>query len=206
MNDIFEQGLDKYLPKQELQKIKNTKILIAGAGGLGSNAAMMLVRCGFEQITIIDYDDIELSNLNRQFFFTDQVGQAKVVALEENLLKINPNIKLTIIKERLTVDNVNNLVKNQDIILEAFDDIKAKKIIVEAGHYFDKYIIAASGLAGIGNSDDIVVRRINPYFYIVGDFKSDINLNLPPLAPRVMIVAAKQVDIILSIVVGNKEL
>ena len=101
MNDILEQGLYKYLKSTELEKIKNTKILIAGSGGLGSNAAMMLVRCGFEQLTLIDYDDIEPSNLNRQYFFSDQVGQAKVIALQENLLRINPNLKLTIIKDKL---------------------------------------------------------------------------------------------------------
>lgn len=205
MNDIMEQGLYKYLKSTELEKIKNTKILIAGSGGLGSNAAMMLVRCGFEQLTLIDYDDIEPSNLNRQYFFSDQVGQAKVIALQENLLRINPNLKLTIIKDKLNIDNVNTFIENQDIILEAFDDVNAKKTIVEACHNFSKYIIAVSGLAGVGNSDNIIVRRINSKFYIVGDFKSDINLNLPPMAPRVMIAAAKQVDIILSIVIGNKE-
>jgi sulfur carrier protein ThiS adenylyltransferase len=74
MNNFLQQGLTKYLEKTELSKIKNTKILIAGAGGVGSNAAMLLVRCGFEKITIIDYDELEPSNLNRQFFFNEQVG------------------------------------------------------------------------------------------------------------------------------------
>ena len=81
------------------------------------------------------------------------------------------------------------MIKNQDIILEAFDDI-----------------IAVSGIAGIGNSDKIVIRKINNRFYMVGDFESDINLALPPLAPKVMIAAAKQVDIVLELVIGNKEI
>ena len=148
MNNFLQQGLTKYLEKTELSKIKNTKILIAGAGGVGSNAAMLLVRCGFEKITIIDYDELEPSNLNRQFFFNEQVGTLKVCGLKENLLKINHQATITIIKERLTVDNVNNLIKNQDIILEAFDDIIAKKIIVEACHLLAKHIIAVSGIAG----------------------------------------------------------
>ena len=189
MNNFLQQGLTKYLETTELSKIKNTKILIAGAGGVGSNAAMLLVRCGFEKITIIDYDELEPSNLNRQFFFNEQVGTLKVCGLKENLLKINHQATITIIKERLTVDNVNNLIKNQDIILEAFDDI-----------------IAVSGIAGIGNSDKIVIRKINNRFYMVGDFESDINLALPPLAPKVMIAAAKQVDIVLELVIGNKEI
>lgn len=206
MNNFLQQGLTKYLEKTELSKIKNTKILIAGAGGVGSNAAMLLVRCGFEKITIIDDDELEPSNLNRQFFFNEQVGTLKVCGLKENLLKINHQATITIIKERLTVDNVNNLIKNQDIILEAFDDIIAKKIIVEACHLLAKHIIAVSGIAGIGNSDKIVIRKINNRFYMVGDFESDINLALPPLAPKVMIAAAKQVDIVLELVIGNKEI
>lgn len=70
-----------------------------------------------------------------------------------------------------------------------------------------KHIIAVSGIAGIGNnSDKIVIRKINNRFYMVGDFESDINLALPPLAPKVMIAAAKQVDIVLELVIGNKEI
>ena len=205
MNNFLQQGLTKYLEKTELSKIKNTKILIAGAGGVGSNAAMLLVRCGFEKITIIDYDELEPSNLNRQFFFNEQVGTLKVCGLKENLLKINHQATITIIKERLTVDNVNNLIKNQDIILEAFDDIIAKKIIVEACHLLAKHIIAVSGIAGIGNSDKIVIRKINNRFYICGDGVTPAEIGRGLMAPRVGICAMHQANTILRLLLGIDE-
>ncbi len=76
------------------EKLKNKKVGIAGAGGLGSNCAMALARSGVGTIIIADFDIIDLSNLNRQYFFHYQIGRKKVLALKENVELVNPEINV----------------------------------------------------------------------------------------------------------------
>ncbi len=197
MND-FEKGLLRYFKPEDLKKIKNITIGIAGAGGLGSNCAMNLVRCGFSQFIIADFDVLDASNLNRQFYFLDQVGKPKVKALEENLKRINPDIYITKFKKKIKPDNMEELFEPCDIIVEAFDDPHAKKMIVEKYLESGKMIVAASGLAGYGKTDDIRIRRIKENLYLVGDGESEVTKNLSPFSPRVLVAASKQADIILT--------
>ncbi|WP_425061263.1 hypothetical protein SCACP_20510 [Sporomusa carbonis] len=194
----FEQGLNRYLPTDILAKIAEIKIGIAGAGGLGSNCAQMLVRTGFRNFKIIDFDILDASNLNRQFYFMHQVGRSKVEALKDNLLLINPDINIEIIQGKFESDMAAGFFADCDAVVEAFDRPEYKKLIVETYINSGKLLVAASGLAGWGNSDDIVIRQIKENFYLVGDLTSAIGPDCPPLAPRVHIAAAKQADIILN--------
>ena len=82
--------VNSYLKPDEANALGSACVGIAGAGGLGSNCAMHLVRSGIGKLVIADFDTVNESNLNRQFFFRDQVGRVKVEALRENLLRINP--------------------------------------------------------------------------------------------------------------------
>jgi len=203
MND-FERSLLRYIGAENLERIQGVKIGIGGAGGLGSNCAFNLVRSGFKHFVIVDFDKIEYSNLNRQFYFSEQVGQAKVLALKENLLKINPDLEIETIVERVSSDNISRFFDDSDVIVEAFDEIKSKKLIVEQYVNSDKFLVSASGLAGWGDTDQIQTKRFNDNFYIVGDFITEINADNPPLSPRVNIVAAKQADLILEAVLEGK--
>jgi len=99
MNNKFECGLLKYFNKDDLNKIRSVKIGIAGAGGPGSNCAMNLVRCGFDNFIIMDFDKIDASNLNRQFYFAEQIGMLKTEALKQNLKRINPDVKIEASKQ-----------------------------------------------------------------------------------------------------------
>ena len=191
-------GLARYLDEPRLQRIRDTKIGIAGVGGLGSNCAQLLARSGFVDFVLVDFDHVENSNLNRQFYFEDQIGQTKVQALARNLRQINPAVKLRTVQERVGPDNVGELFADRDVVVEAFDSPVSKRMIAEAYSRSGKLLVAASGLAGWGDNDRIKVHRIHSRFYLIGDLTSGVEGGLPPLAPRVMIAAAKQADIVLG--------
>lgn len=200
----FEEALSGALGAEHLRKIQQTRIGIAGAGGLGSNCAVNLVRSGFRKFVIVDFDKIEYSNLNRQFYFYHQVGLPKVKALQENLLAINPNLELDVRQEKIEEHNVEVIFRNCDVVVEAFDQAPYKKMIVE--HYIrsDKLIVSASGIAGWSNSDDLKTHKIKENLYVIGDLSSAVGKDLPPCAPRVNIAAAKQADIILDYILKGE--
>ena len=197
--NAFEVGLRRYLKKEQLKKIQHTHVGIAGAGGLGSNCAIMLVRTGFKKITLVDFDEVDASNLNRQNFFVEQVGESKVSALANTLRKINPDLELNIVNDKITKDNITEIFFSCDIIIEALDKPDGKILIIEEFAGSKELVVAASGLAGFGNSDRIKTHKINDQFYVVGDLVSGID-GLPPLAPGVTIAAAKQVDLVVEYV------
>lgn len=200
----FQTALGRYLSKKQREAIGKVKVGIAGAGGLGSNCAAYLVRSGFRKFRIIDYDKVELSNLNRQFFFCDQVGLPKVEALARNLRRIEPGLELELIQERITVQNAGHLFTREEAVLECVDTPAVKELLVRCYVPTGKLVIAVSGIAGWGHSDGIGIRQIRDNFYIVGDEKSGIDA-LPPLAPRVAVAAAKQADILLARVLDQVE-
>lgn len=200
---IFEQGALRYLSQPELDKIKSVRIGIAGAGGLGSNCAHFLVRCGFRNFILVDDDTVDGSNLNRQFFFEDQVGKPKVSMLKENLLRIDPELEIESIFKGIDRTNVSEMFKDVDVIVEAFDKVECKTMIVEAYMNSGKLLVAASGIGGWGHPDNIRVKQVKPGFFMVGDFVTAIDETAPPLAPKVSMVASKQADVVLQMVLGR---
>jgi len=190
------------LGEENLKKIQKLKVGIAGAGGLGSNCAFNLVRSGFKKLKIVDFDVVEPSNLNRQFYFLDQLNTSKVNALRSNLLRINPDLEIEALNIKLEKENIEQVFEECDIVVEAFDKAAYKALIAESFFSSGKLVVCASGLAGWGKSDDIVVKKIHEKFYMVGDFVSEVNEDLPPISPRVNIAAAKQANIVLSYALG----
>jgi sulfur carrier protein ThiS adenylyltransferase len=193
--------------KSKLEKLRNTCIGIAGCGGLGSNCAMALARAGVGTLVIADFDIVTLENLDRQYYFRDQVGQKKVLALQENIRKVNPEIEVQVHDVRLGPDEVVHIFKNCRVIIEAFDRADMKLMIIETVNecFPDKFIIAASGLAGYGENNALRTRRLGSLF-ICGDETSEVSADLPPLAPRVGIVAAMQANQALEIILDDLEL
>mgnify|MGYP001103300232 FL=1 len=187
-----------------LQEIENHLskfcVGIAGAGGLGSNCAVSLLRTGIGKLVIADFDIVESSNLNRQFYFRNQVGLPKVEALKDNLIAINPNAQIDIYIIKLESQNIPELFKNCDVIVEAFDKSEMKVMIIETCsiNFPEKPLIVGSGLAGWGNNQDIKTEQYGN-LYFCGDFNSEVGEDLPPLAPRVNIVANMQANIVLEI-------
>jgi sulfur carrier protein ThiS adenylyltransferase len=192
--------------KSKLQKLKGTCVGIAGCGGLGSNCAMALARAGIGRLVIADFDVVSAENLDRQYYFLDQVGQKKVLALRENLRRVNPDIAVETHDLLLGPDEVQRIFKDCRVIVEAFDKADMKLMIIETAseHFPDKFIVAGSGLAGYGNNNDLRTRRLGNLF-ICGDETSEVSEELPPLAPRVAAVAALQANQVLEIVMDDLE-
>lgn len=195
MSAFAEVSAAYYTPQQQA-RLAAVRIGIAGAGGLGSNIVHALVRAGVTRLIIADFDVVAPANLNRQFFFADQVGQPKVEALAANLRRINPDLDLTLHRCRIDAGNARTLFAGCTVLVEAFDRAESKALLVETMHGSVPCIVAGSGLAGYGNSEDITVRRLRG-LTVVGDGCSDV-AERPPLAPRVMVAAAKMADEVLA--------
>ncbi len=193
----LKKGLGQYFSKEQITRINSVCVGIAGAGGLGSNCAVNLVRSGFNRLAIADFDLVEPSNLNRQFFFADQIGQPKVEALADNLRRINPDLELQLLKGRITSENAFDFFADCRFVVEAFDCAAAKTTLLEALANSGKVLVAASGLAGWGDADELITRKLSETLYLVGDSTSGIKAGLPPCAPRVNVASAKQANIIL---------
>lgn len=185
----------------DIQKALSTKkVGIAGAGGLGSNCAAALVRCGLGNLVIIDFDLLEESNLNRQFYFRDQIGLAKVDALRQNLLRINPKLNLITHNICLDADNIPEIFDEIDVLVEAFDLAEQKEMLIETAllKWPNRPLVVGSGMAGLGNLDNLEVKTYGE-LYICGDEKEEIGPENPPLAPRVGIVSHMQADVVMRI-------
>jgi len=186
---------------EKIKSILSTKnVGIAGCGGLGSNCAVALARVGIGKLVLADFDIIEESNLNRQYYFYDQIGKPKVFSLKENILRINPSIKIEEYNIKLSEKEIVDLYKNCDVIVEAFDKAEMKEIIVETVQTFfpEKYLVCGVGLAGWGGNDLIRTERFGNLF-VVGDQLNETNEDDPPLAPRVGIVANMMANVVLEI-------
>lgn len=205
MNPLETALLTFFGPKR-LSKIQAVKVGIAGAGGLGSNCAVNLVRSGINKLVIVDYDRVEVSNINRQYYFLDQTGKPKVDALRETLLRINPDLELTTVPARIDITNVRELFTGCQVIVEAFDNPECKQLLIEQWLGTGVLLVAASGLAGWENSDTITTRWLCPDFCLIGDLISEVSDQLPPVAPRVGVAAAKEAHAVLEWILNANKL
>jgi len=190
-----------YMTFEKIKEILSGKTVgIAGCGGLGSNCAVALARTGIGKLIIADFDLVEKSNLNRQFYFYNQVGRYKSVALAGNLFMVNPETKVEAHNLRLDDSNIPLIFNNCNVLVEAFDRAEMKEMIIET--VLTKMpgipLVVGSGMAGYGQCNSIVVRRAGN-LYLCGDENSEIGEENPPLAPRVGIVAHMQANVVLEI-------
>jgi len=186
------------------RRLKQFTVGIAGAGGLGSNIAMHLTRVGIGKLIIADFDVVQESNLNRQFYFRHQLGTKKVDALEANLLAINPELHIEVHDIKLDAQSIAKIYSDVDVMVEAFDKAEMKEIIAEVfqSEYPNIPLVMGNGMAGWGKSNDMRVRQFGN-LYICGDGVSEIADELPPLSPRVGICAAMQANVVLEILLGS---
>ena len=189
-------------PPKLTKKLKGRHIFIAGAGGLGSNVAMLLVKAGANKLTIIDFDKIEPANINRQFYFRDQVGLIKVDALKENLLRINPDINIKVNNIKLTPENCDEVISEKpDIILECFDRAESKAMLVAycLKNRPEVPTITVSGLAGDGPLDTIKVSKGPEKLQIIGDGVTEVSPQTGTLSSRVMYAVSIQAHLAIKI-------
>jgi sulfur carrier protein ThiS adenylyltransferase len=202
-NELYE-GLKIHFSPEQIERLAAVRVGIAGAGGLGGNVAHHLVRTGICRLVIADFDRVTPSNLNRQFYFQDQVGMKKIDALQTNLRRINPDLELDVFDLRLDAANIRHTFRNCTIVVEALDQAADKKMMAEAFMSDDRTLVCASGIGGWGGSDRIRTRRIGSSGYLVGDGRSEVSAALPPTAAIVGIAAAKQADVVIETILGPR--
>ena len=190
-----------YLTPEERAVLESARVGIAGAGGLGSNCAMHLVRAGVKHLTIADFDVVNESNLNRQFFFRDQIGQKKVEAIKANLLRIEPDADIRAVDIRLDASSAREIFADCGIVVEAFDAVDAKVMLVSAFASSGKKLVTASGLAGWGRSNAMRVRKMGS-IVAIGDGETSVGDGAAPVSPRVGIAAAMQANAVVSLLLG----
>ncbi len=188
------------------QKLASATVGIAGLGGLGSNVASLLARAGVGRLIIADFDYVEPENLTRQQYFTDQTGKSKVDCTTENLHRINPQVQVVGHKLRLARENVVAVFAGADVIAECLDEAGQKKMLVETvlTQTVEPVVVTAVGLAGYGDSNSIVTRRISERLIMVGDGRSGIDSGAILCAPRVALAAAHQANAIVEVIIDGK--
>ena len=185
-----------------------TKILhsacigIAGCGGLGSNAAVALIRAGVGRLILADCDVVEESNLNRQYYFQSDIGRRKVDVLAEHLLAINPDVQLESHHIELNPENVPQIFADADLLIEAFDEADKKKWLIESwcAAYPHKHIVCGNGLSGFGRTEDLRITRCGK-IHFCGDCRTDMSIGL--CSARVAIVANMQANVAIEILVNR---
>lgn len=193
--NLLHSGLARYLTPAQLTRLRSVRVGIAGAGGLGSNAALMLARSGVEHFLIIDHDVVDASNLNRQQFWPRHVGRPKVDCLAELLRELNPAVDADCRRLRLDAASLPPLLPICPLWVEALDGAADKRLLVEQALLGDRHVVSASGMGGYNGPP--MQRRVLGRLTLVGDFATDIHA-APPLAPRVTEAAALLADAALT--------
>ncbi len=189
------------------KKFSSATVAVCGLGGLGSNIAIALARAGVGNLILIDFDRVDITNLHRQQYKANQIGMTKTDALRDNLLEVAPYVTLETHTERVAEENADHLLQGADIICEAFDDAECKAMLTNLvlETMPDKYLVAASGMAGMGSANTIQTRKVSKRFYLCGDGASDVSEAGSLISSRVMLCAAHQAHTVLSILAGEFE-
>ena len=137
----------KLITEEDLNKIKNTNVLLVGVGGVGGYALEALIRGGIGNITIVDSDNVEESNLNRQIIsLNSNIGKSKVEVAKSRALDINPKLNIKTIKEFITKDNIDILFNdNYDYIIDACDTVTTKVLLISEANRRNINIISCMG-------------------------------------------------------------
>lgn len=185
-------------------KLKDSSVGIAGLGGLGSNVAISLSRAGIGKLVLVDFDKVEESNLNRQYYFKDQIGDKKTEAIKENIKRINPWVKLEILNHKLVKGEMDKPFHDVDVIVEALDSAEIKTSFIEEimQNFPEKPIVACSGVAGYGNSERIKTKRIGN-LYLCQDEQARSSDDDVLMAPRVCLMANWEANLVLEILLGE---
>ena len=189
---------------EAVRKLQAATVAVCGLGGLGSNISISLARAGVGKLILVDFDCVDVTNLHRQQYKACQVGLPKPEALLANLKEIAPYTEYETHFEKVTAENVATLLANADVVCEAFDNAEAKAMLVNAvlETMTEKFLVAASGMAGFEGGNTIRTRKISDKFYLCGDGVSDVADGIGLVAPRVMLCAAHQALTAVRVILG----
>lgn len=193
--------------RQLHERFSAARVAVCGIGGLGSNIAIALARAGVGTLHLIDFDRVDITNLNRQQYTVSQLGMKKTDALSRTLREIAPYCTIITDTVRITEENAAQLLAEDSYICEAFDRAEAKAMLVNAftEHFPEKYLVCGSGMAGLASSNTITTRRLSSRIFLCGDGTSDIADGLGLISARVMLCAAHQANMILRLIAGETQ-
>lgn len=200
--DELDRAFDARFPKEMQTKLKGAKVAIAGLGGLGSNIAVMLARSGVGELLLVDFDTVDVTNLNRQMYFVSQLGKTKTEAIKETLYHINPYLRYESVCVKVTPDNVRELFGAYPIVCEAFDKPDQKAMLVREllAQCPEAVVVSGNGMAGYGDSNEIKTRKMLKRLYVCGDQSTDVGNGIGLIAPRVAVCAAHEANKVLQLI------
>ena len=203
----YEAALIERHSRPVYEKLHAARVAIAGLGGLGSNIAVSLTRAGVGELLLVDFDRVEISNLNRQQYDIADIGRLKTEALRDHLLKINPYLQLHILSARVESDNAAEIFDGYGIVCEAFDKAATKAMLINVllTQCPDTLVISGSGMAGYLSANAIVTRRVFQRLYLCGDAVTDMADANGLMAPRVAVCANHQANMALRLILGETD-
>ena len=172
MNTLSKDQLQRYsrnivipeISEEGQKKLLDAKVLMAGAGGLGSAVGFYLAAAGIGTICIVDSDEIETSNLQRQILHnTKKLGIPKVESAKEVLEALNPDVKVMPIKQRITKDNIFDLIEDYDIVADCSDNFPTRFLINDACVVKNKFLVSGAASRFEGNVTTIIPRKGHCY-------------------------------------------
>lgn len=202
----LDRAFDERFPVWIREKLQNASVAIAGLGGLGSNIAVSLARSGVGHLFLVDFDAVDVTNLNRQMYMIPHLGMPKTQALREILRQINPWLDVETKQVRVTPENVRELFADWPIVCEAFDRPDQKAMLTGAllSQCPDTVVVSGNGMAGLGDANNIRTRQRLRRLYVCGDGETESAPGTGLMAPRVAVCAGHQANKVLQLITGEK--
>ena len=202
----LDRAFDERFPAEIREKLRNGRAAIAGLGGLGSNIAVSLARSGVGHLLLVDFDVVDVTNLNRQVYMIPHLGMPKTEALREILAQINPWLDVRTEQVRVTPENVRELFSGWPVVCEAFDRADQKAMLVSSllAQCPDTIVVSGNGMAGLGDANLIQTRQQMRSLYVCGDGMTEISPGVGLMAPRVAICAGHQANKVLQLITGQR--
>ena len=202
----LDQEFDARFPEEMRTKLRNARVAVAGLGGLGSNIAVMLARSGIGELLLVDFDTVDVTNLNRQMYLIPQLGKPKAEALPEILYQINPYLTYRSVCIKVTPDNVKELFSEYPIVCEAFDKPDQKAMLVrELLMQCPKTtVVSGNGMAGYADANEIRTCQVMKRLYVCGDQSTDVGNGIGLIAPRVAVCAAHEANKVLQLIMQTE--
>ena len=206
--ETLDRAFDARFPQEIKRKLNDAHVAVAGLGGLGSNIAMMLARSGVGHLLLVDFDVVDVTNLNRQAYLIPHLGKAKTEALTDILKQINPYLTYEQRTIKVRPENVRELFGGYPIVCEAFDKADQKAMLVREllTQLPDTIVVSGNGMAGFADANQLTTRKVMDRLYICGDGQTDIGEGMGLMAPRVAICAGHQANKVIQLILEtNRE-
>ena len=202
----LDQAFDARFPEEMRTKLRNARVAVAGLGGLGSNIAVMLARSGVGELMLVDFDTVDVTNLNRQMYLIPQLGKPKAEALPEILYQINPYLTYRSVCIKVTPDNVKELFSEYPIVCEAFDKPDQKAMLVREllMQCPNTTVVSGNGMAGYADANEIRTCQVMKRLYVCGDQSTDVGNGIGLIAPRVAVCAAHEANKVLQLIMQTE--